>query len=96
MKIALLGATGWIGGVVAKEALGRGHALTAVVRDPSRLTLRHERLTVTQGDAADPASVVAALVGHDAAVAAIGGRSGANHQVVPAAAAMLAGLPEPA
>lgn len=54
---------------MAKEALGRGHALTAVVRNPSRLTLSHERLAVTQGDAADPASVAAA--GHDAAVGSL-------------------------
>lgn len=95
MKIALFGASGWIGGVVAREALGRGHALTAVVRDPSRLALAGQQLTVVTGDALNPASVASVVAGHDAVVAAIGGRRGGNHQIVPAAAcALLTGLPK--
>ena len=38
MKIAILGATGWIGGAILKEALSRGHQVTALVRDPSKLS----------------------------------------------------------
>ncbi len=80
---------------VAREALGRGHALTAVVRDPSRLALAGQQLTVVTGDALNPASVASVVAGHDAVVAAIGGRRGGNHQIVPAAAcALLTGLPK--
>jgi putative NADH-flavin reductase len=32
MKVALLGATGFVGSALLKEALDRGHVLTAIVR----------------------------------------------------------------
>ena len=38
MKIVLFGATGMIGSRVLAEALRRGHEVTAVVRDPSKVT----------------------------------------------------------
>ena len=38
MKLALFGASGTIGQRILREALGRGHTVTAVVRDPSRIT----------------------------------------------------------
>ena len=34
MKIALIGATGFVGSALLQEALGRGHEVTAIVRDP--------------------------------------------------------------
>jgi uncharacterized protein len=35
MKVALLGATGFVGSALLKEALDRGHAVTAIVRHPA-------------------------------------------------------------
>jgi len=93
MRIAVFGASGWIGGTVAREALDRGHTVTAIVRDPARLQLTHERLTVATGDVTDPTRVASVVAGHDAVAAAIGGRREAHHQVVPAAVrALLTGL----
>jgi len=37
MKIALLGATGFVGSALLDEALDRGHQVTAVVRNPAKL-----------------------------------------------------------
>ena len=37
MKIALIGATGFVGSAILKEALDRGHEVTAIVRDPEKL-----------------------------------------------------------
>ena len=34
MKVALLGATGFVGSALLKEALGRGYMVTAIVRHP--------------------------------------------------------------
>jgi uncharacterized protein YbjT (DUF2867 family) len=34
MKVALLGATGFVGSALLKEALNRGHIVTAIVRHP--------------------------------------------------------------
>ncbi|WAR27778.1 hypothetical protein MAR_013482 [Mya arenaria] len=44
MKLAILGATGPSGIQVVKEALARGHEVTAVVRNPDKLTEKHENL----------------------------------------------------
>jgi uncharacterized protein len=83
MKIAIFGASGWIGGTIAREALVRGHTVTAIVRDPARLQLRHERLTTMIGDVTDPTRVAGVVAGHDAVAAAIGGRRDGHHEVVP-------------
>lgn len=94
MKIAIFGATGRIGGTIAREALERGHAVTAIVRDPSRLGFSHERLAIGTGEITDADSVASAVAGHDAVGVAIGGRRDGRHQVViDAVHAVLAGLP---
>ena len=94
MKIAIFGASGYMGGAVAREALERGHTVTAIVHQ-TPLQLNHERLTAVTGDATDPSSVAAVVGGHDAVAVAIGGRKEANHDVVPAGArALLTGLPQ--
>jgi putative NADH-flavin reductase len=71
MKIVLFGATGNIGNVILDEALARGHDVTAVVRDPSKLTTKHPKLHLTKGDVADPASFAPAFAGADAAIASL-------------------------
>ena len=40
MKVALLGATGFVGSALLKEALDRGHVVTAIVPDPEKLESR--------------------------------------------------------
>ncbi|MFF4157043.1 NAD(P)-dependent oxidoreductase [Streptomyces sp. NPDC001678] len=93
-KIALFGATGTIGSRVLREALDRGHQVTAVVRDPAKLTEQHPNLTVTTGDILDPASVAAAAEGQDVVVSAVGGGDGPGHvaTIEPAAKSLVAGL----
>ncbi|MBW6186426.1 NAD(P)H-binding protein, partial [Pseudomonas aeruginosa] len=53
MKIALIGATGHVGHYFLNEALQRGHAVTALVRDPGKLAAR-DGLGVVQADVSDP------------------------------------------
>ena len=74
MRIALFGAGGQIARRIAREALDRGHQVTAVVRDPSSFRKYDDRLEVTQGDATDAASVARAAKGADAIVNAISPR----------------------
>ena len=38
MKIALIGSTGKIGSRILNEALARGHQVTAIVRDATRMS----------------------------------------------------------
>jgi len=69
MKIALIGATGFVGAAVLDELLQRGHQLTALVRHPARLAPR-SALTPQALDANDPDAVASAVRGHDAVVSA--------------------------
>ncbi|MER5782008.1 NAD(P)H-binding protein [Streptomyces mobaraensis] len=93
-KIALFGANGTIGSRVLREALDRGHQVTAVVRDPAKLTEQHPNLTVTTGDVLDPQSVAAVAQGRDVVVSAVGGGDGPGHiaTIKPAAESLVAGL----
>ncbi len=70
MKIALLGATGFVGTALLPEALTRGHQVTAIVRDPARLTTTSDRLTVEAGDVNDAARLARQLAGHDLVLSA--------------------------
>jgi putative NADH-flavin reductase len=69
MKIALIGATGFVGAAVLAELLARGHDVTALVRNPARLPA-HPQVRAVPGDVADSAHVAAAVAGHDAVVSA--------------------------
>lgn len=50
MKIAVLGATGQTGQYLVNQALQQGHMVTAVVRNPGKLTVQHDNLKVVQAD----------------------------------------------
>jgi hypothetical protein len=95
MRIVLFGAAGNIARRIAREALGRGHQITAVVRDPSFFQPYDDRLTVVKGDATDPASVAAVSAGADAIVSALSSRPGGNNRppssLTAAAHALIAG-----
>ncbi len=69
MKIALIGATGYVGAAVLEEALARGHAVTALARTPEKLAPR-PGLTVVKADVTDAAAVAAAVTGADAVISA--------------------------
>jgi putative NADH-flavin reductase len=75
MRVVVFGATGGTGAQVVRQALGAGHEVVAVARDPSRVALTHQRLRVTQGDVLDPGSIRPAVAGAGAVVSAIGPRS---------------------
>ncbi|MCW5249039.1 MULTISPECIES: NAD(P)-dependent oxidoreductase [unclassified Streptomyces] len=93
-KIALFGANGTIGSRVLDEALRRGHEVTAVVRDPAKLTRSAPGLTVVTGDVLDPAFVAEVARGQDVVVSAVGGGDGPGHvaTIRPAAESLVAGL----
>ncbi len=75
MKITVFGATGRIGEHVVRQALSSGYKVTAVVRDPARLAVRHPALeVVTVPSLTDPEPLVPVLDGSDAAISAIGPR----------------------
>jgi hypothetical protein len=69
MHIALIGPTGFVGTPLLNELLQRGHRVTALARDPSKLAPR-DGLTVVQADATDSAQVARAVQGVDAVASA--------------------------
>jgi uncharacterized protein YbjT (DUF2867 family) len=71
-RILIVGATGGTGRQLVAQALERGHTVTALVRDPSRLRVEHPQLTVVRGDVLDEGSVDAAMRGQEAVLSALG------------------------
>jgi putative NADH-flavin reductase len=69
MKVALLGATGFVGSALLKEALQRGHTVTAIVRHPEKLEQR-QGLVARAGDVYDTSSLAKLIEGHDALISA--------------------------
>ena len=69
MKVALIGATGFVGNALLEELLARGHQVTALARNPDKLAARPQ-LQVVKADVQDAAQVQAAVTGHDAVISA--------------------------
>jgi putative NADH-flavin reductase len=72
MRILVIGATRGTGQHVVQQALAAGHTVTALARDPARLDVQHDRLSVVRGDVLDPATLAPAMAGQDAVISSIG------------------------
>jgi len=68
VKILIIGASKGTGALAVEAALARGHQVTAFARSPQNLKLEHGGLTRFKGNFHDPASVEAAVKGHDAVI----------------------------
>ncbi|MGE3151362.1 MAG: NAD(P)-dependent oxidoreductase [Nitrospiraceae bacterium] len=69
MKIAVIGATGFVGSAILKEALQRSHEVTAIVRDPEKLP-PHPKLHPQKGDVYNEDEVARLVAGHEAVISA--------------------------
>lgn len=69
MKVALIGATGFVGSPLLAELLSRGHQVTVLARNPGKLAAQ-AGLTVVAADALDAAQIAQAAAGHDAVLSA--------------------------
>ena len=67
MKIALIGA-GFTGMPVLAEALDRGHEITLILRDPSKVTEASPKLIVSAADVNNTDILTGLLEGHDAVI----------------------------
>jgi putative NADH-flavin reductase len=70
MKIAVVGASGNAGSRITAELARRGHAVTAIARNPARIAAQ-ANVTAKKGDVLDQAGLVQLLAGHDAAVSSV-------------------------
>jgi len=69
MKIALIGATGFVGTEILKEAVARGDSVTALVRSPGKVE-KLNGVSAVEADALDTADLAAKLKGHDVVISA--------------------------
>ncbi len=76
VRIVVIGATGRTGRVVVEQALGHGDEVVAFAREPERLGLDHQRLTLARGDVRDLDSLRASMQEADAVISAIGAPPG--------------------
>lgn len=77
MKIAIIGATGFVGSALLKEAITRGHEVTALVSDPTKVPASDKVLAV-QADVLAKDSLADRLKGHDAIISAFSGHAQAD------------------
>ena len=75
MKLTIFGATGKTGIESVKQAMDKGHHVTAFVRNPDRLEIEDKNITLVTGDVFDPISVSKAIKGQDAVICALGSGS---------------------
>jgi uncharacterized protein YbjT (DUF2867 family) len=85
MKLTIFGAGGRTGTRLAEQALAAGHDVVALMRNPAKLTLRHERLRVAHGELTDEAAVADAVRGADAVLAALSPKITGGPQGLPLA-----------
>lgn len=78
MRVVIFGPTGGTGRCLVERAIAEGHEVTAFVRNPSRMTARHQRLKVLVGDAFDPGQVGEAAAGNEAVISVLGSRQPSN------------------
>ncbi|CDX15346.1 conserved hypothetical protein [Mesorhizobium sp. ORS 3324] len=70
MKIALIGASGQVGSRLLKELSDRGHAITAIARNPEKIAVL-SGVTAVKGDAFDKDGLAALIKGHDAVISSV-------------------------
>jgi putative NADH-flavin reductase len=73
-KIVVLGATGATGLEVVRQAIERGHSVTAFVRSAARLAALEHQIATRTGDLLDRVQLAQVIEGHDAVVSAFGPR----------------------
>src|SRR5918912_3468364 len=78
MRLAIFGPTGGTGRRLVERAIAEGHDVTAFVRNPSRMTARHQRLRVVVGDAFEAGKVREAVAGNEAVISVLGSRKPSN------------------
>jgi putative NADH-flavin reductase len=78
MRVVIFGPTGGTGRRVMERAIAEGHEVTAFLRNPSRMSARHQRLKIVVGDAFDPGQVREGVAGNEAVISVLGSRRPSN------------------
>jgi putative NADH-flavin reductase len=81
VRLTIFGASGQTGVILVEQALKLGHSVTAFVRDPASITIRHENLDVVVGAVGDADAVARVINGQDVVLLALGVKMGVADQV---------------
>lgn len=90
MKVAIIGASGFVGSAILNEALNRGHIVTAIVRNPEKIGVSHHNLTIHKADVTSASEVEKAVAGNEAVISAYSAHDTATY--VTAVNAILTGI----
>jgi putative NADH-flavin reductase len=80
MKITVFGATGGTGRQLVEQTLAAGNEVVAYVRNPSKLDIENEHLTVVQGELTDEELIEKAVKRVDAVISLLGPRGGSKNK----------------
>ncbi len=69
-KVTIIGASGFVGSAVLKEALSRGYEVKAIVRNPGKITINDPKLKVIGADVTDENKSVDLFSGKEAVISA--------------------------
>ena len=72
LKVVVFGATGGTGLELCRQAAEAGHTVTAYVRSPEKLTIKHPNVSCVKGTLEDAAAVEEAVKDKDAVLVALG------------------------
>lgn len=82
MQLTVLGGTGRIGRLIVEQALAQGHAVTLLVRDPTKLGSIGDRVRVVAGQVTAATAAREAIQGSGAVLSALGPAGNHADQVV--------------
>ncbi|MGD0804389.1 MAG: SDR family oxidoreductase [Candidatus Bathyarchaeia archaeon] len=80
MRIVVFGATGGTGKQLVQEAIMAGNYVVIYARDPSKIDINSERLTVVKGELTDERSIEEVINGADAVFSLLGPRGSSSHR----------------
>jgi putative NADH-flavin reductase len=81
VRLTIFGASGQTGLCLVEQALALGHSVTAFVRNPASIAMRHANLDVVVGDVGNADDVARVINGQDVVLLALGVKMGVPDQV---------------
>jgi len=81
MNIVIFGANGRTGAQLVQQALDANHSVTAFVRTPAKLSIKHPNLRIAQGDVLSALAVATAVEGHDVVLSALSATEGEQRSI---------------
>ena len=72
MKVTIFGATGFSGQAILADSIKQGHEVTILVRDASKVQIKHNNLTVVEGNVLNPLTVASVLHHQEAVIQCLG------------------------